>query len=109
MYTCIYTYIHIYIYIYGNVNVYVHLHIHTYQISLSLSGLNAGNADRVQRQVARELYDDRRPRRLSMKHRSAPKEKCPRCLSLRGRLGDTPPIRNKTFTGPCKAPEGTNT
>ena len=46
---------------------------------------------------------------LPMKHKSAPKEKCPKCLSLRGPLGDTPPIRNKTLMGPCKAPEGTNT
>ena len=44
-----------------------------------------------------------------MKHRSAPKEKCPSCLSRWGPLGDTQTIRNKMFIGPCKAPEGTNT
>ena len=44
-----------------------------------------------------------------MKHRSAPKEKCPLCLSLWAPLGDTPPIRNKRFMGPCKALKGTDT
>ena len=44
-----------------------------------------------------------------MKHRSAPKEKCPSCLCLWGSLGDTPSIRNKRFAGLCKAPKGTNT
>ena len=42
-------------------------------------------------------------------HRSAPMEKCPECLSLRGPLGDTPPIRNTTLMGPCKDPKGPNT
>ena len=32
----------------------------------------------------------------------------PSCLSLWGPLGDTPPIRNKTFLGPCRDPKGTN-
>ena len=45
----------------------------------------------------------------SRKHRSAPKQKCPWYLSLWGPLGDTPPIRNIPFLGPCKAPEGTTT
>ena len=47
--------------------------------------------------------------KYSMKHRNAPKEKCPWCLSLWGRLGDTPPRRNRLFLGPYKALEGTNT
>ena len=51
----------------------------------------------------------RRRGHSSMKHRSAPKEKCPQCLSLWGPLGDTPPIRNRIFLGPCTAPNGTNT
>ena len=51
----------------------------------------------------------RAPLPFSRKHRSAPKEKCTWCLSLWGLLGDTPPIRNRTFLGPKKAPEGTNT
>ena len=45
----------------------------------------------------------------SGQHRSAPKEQCPQCLSMRGPLGDTPPTRNQTVMGPWKAPEGTNT
>ena len=44
----------------------------------------------------------------SMKHKGVPKEKCPSCLPLWGPLGNSPPIRNKTFLGPCKAP-GANT
>ena len=46
---------------------------------------------------------------LSTKHRRAPKEKWPLCLSPWGPLGDTPPVRNKLFLGSCKAPKGTNT
>ena len=42
----------------------------------------------------------RSPAQTSMKHRGAPEEKCPQCLSLWGPLGDTPPIRNKTLLGP---------
>ena len=38
-----------------------------------------------------------------------PKEKRSECLSLWGPLGDTPPIRNNMFLGPCEAPEVTNT
>ena len=46
----------------------------------------------------------------SMKHRSAPKESAPKCLSPWGRLGDTPPIRNKIHSwAPRKTPKGTNT
>ena len=48
-------------------------------------------------------------KQTSMKRRSAPKEKCPRCLSLRGPLGDTPPNRDRLFLGPCQAPKETNT
>ena len=44
-----------------------------------------------------------------MKHRNAPKEKCPKCLSLWGPLGDTPPLRNRLFLGPYTAPNWTNT
>ena len=51
----------------------------------------------------------RRPSSMSMKRRSAPKEKCPWYFSLLGPLGDTPSIRNTMFVGPCKVPKGTNT
>ena len=44
----------------------------------------------------------------STKHRSAPKEKWPWCLSLGGPLGDTPSIRSDIFLGPYKDPWGTN-
>ena len=44
-----------------------------------------------------------------MKHRSAPEEKCPWCVSLWGPLGDIPPSGNKPFMGPCEEPKGTNT
>ena len=46
---------------------------------------------------------------IRVEHRSVPQEKCPSCLSLWGRLVDTPPIRNQLFMGPCKAPKGTST
>ena len=47
--------------------------------------------------------------KCSMKHSSAPKQKCPWRLSLWGPLGHTPPFRNQLFMGPCKAPKGTDT
>ena len=61
--------------------------------------------------VSRPASASRRARQddYSMKHRSVPKEKCPQCLSLRGPLGDTPPVRSKRFMSPCTAPRGTNT
>ena len=46
---------------------------------------------------------------ISTKHISAPREKCPLCVSPWGPLGDTPRVRNETFLGPYRAPEGTNT
>ena len=44
---------------------------------------------------------------LSTKHRSAPKERCPSCLSLWGPLGDAPPIRNNVMIpGILLSPQG---
>ena len=62
--------------------------------------------------LPRTLQALRLPRRAphrSRKHRSAPEEKCPWCLSLWGRMGDTPPLRNILSPGPFQAPWRTNT
>ena len=82
---------YIYIYAYTYIHVYIYIYICIIYIYIIEAVLVLGRGIR------------------SMRHRSAPKEKCPWCLSLWGPLGDTPPIRNDLFMSPYQAPEGTNT